>query len=192
MWGECVVGMERAKHPGLRVATVKECIVSRLRDTARPNIERVIRFMEENEFFTLSGRGHHKYPGGLAEHTWQTFLIAIKMQIDFQKSSMIDQNRVCNIAISTLLHELCYCTGMPHIKGHGSRTIRILDELDFGLTLDEYVVLRFHMRVRDDEHQNHPYYAIARGSQFRKMIHKADILSAKIGKGSDYNFWDKK
>ena len=182
--------MERKRDPRARVMSVKECIVGRLRHTARPNLERVIQFMEEGDFFALPGDKHHKYPGGLADHTWQTFLIALKMQIDSQRSCMIDQNRVNNIIISTLLHELYRCNGMADIKGHGSRTIRILDRLEFGLTIDEYIALRFHMRVRDDEHQNHPYYALAKGSEFRKMIHKADRLSSQIGKGSLFQFWD--
>ena len=59
---------------------IKELIIQTLRSTQRENIESVISYMENNEFFTRSCHGHHKYDGGLAHHAWQTYQLAISWQ----------------------------------------------------------------------------------------------------------------
>ena len=47
---------------------IRERIIETLRSTQRENIEAVISYMENNEFFSRGCHGHHKYDGGLAHH----------------------------------------------------------------------------------------------------------------------------
>ena len=60
----------------------KENIINRLRETNRENIEKVIDYMEENRFFEVGCHRHHRYDGGLADHAWQTYQIAMKEEAD--------------------------------------------------------------------------------------------------------------
>ena len=69
------------------VFDVRKAIVDRLRATKRKNIEVVIDYMEKHGFFTRYCYTHHHYDGGLADHAWQTYLIA--QRIDAERCAKI-------------------------------------------------------------------------------------------------------
>ena len=148
---------------------VKKCIVDRLIETRRENIQFVIDYMEKHGFFRYHCHSHHRYEGGLADHAWQTYQIAMR-----SNSLNLDSD---SIAIATLLHDLCDCSGMHDIGGHGRRSAKILKQLGFKLTQDEFLAIRFHMSLRNKE--SHNLYRDALSSQLRCLVHVSDGKSAK-------------
>ena len=161
---------------------VKQAIIDRLRDTRRKNVEMVVDYMEKHGFFTLSCRGHHKYEGGLADHAWQTYQIALGLDADaHRKNPNLSQSDADSIAISALLHDICKCRGKHRIWGHGRRSTRILKELGFILSLDEYLAVRFHMSLKGKE--THPRYNETKKCRLRNVIHESDHQSARCNKG---------
>lgn len=162
---------------------VKQAIVDRLRATKRKNVERVINYMEKNGFFSARCVRHHTYRGGLASHAWQTYQIALRLYAEERakkpNTKIFDED---SIAIATLLHDICDCSGFRKIKGlHGLRSVVILLDLGFQLSTDEYLAIRFHMDI--EKKKNHSLYNDAKRSQFRYLIHKADGKSAATHKG---------
>ena len=115
--------------------TVKEKIIGTLRATGRENIEQVIDYMENNGFFTKSCHRHHHYRGGLADHAWQTYQIALQ-----NNPNGIDEQ---SIAICALLHDFCNCGGMTDQVGHGRRSAGMLKELGLHLSHDEFLACVF-------------------------------------------------
>lgn len=161
----------------------KEQIISTLRATGRANMENVIRYMEQNGFFTERCHRHHRYVGGLADHARQTYQLVLAMEEERMKNpnqSALDKD---SLAICALLHDFCDCHGMRHIPGHGRRSAEMLKELGLHLSKDEFLAIRFHMSLR--RHVNHPLYDDANHCNLRYWVHRADGNSAGIGKGSD-------
>lgn len=152
---------------------VRQAIINRLRATLRPNIEKVIEYMDSHAFFTRPCYHHHQYRGGLAHHAWQTYQIA-----KASASSSLDDD---NIAIASLLHDFCNCSGMHHLGGHGRRSAKMLKELGFTLTKEEFLAIRFHMSLRN-KHE-HYLYCEALHNPLRTLVHKADGQSASLCKG---------
>ena len=168
---------------------VKQSIIDHLRATKRDNIEAVIKFMEDNHFFTYHCNNHHNYRGGLASHAWQTYQIAQRLDAERcakdPNAQKLDDD---SIAIASLLHDICKCSGMRDIKGHGGRSRRLLKRIGFELNYEESLAIRFHMSLRNKV--GHREYDDALKSQLRYVIHKADGISAKLHKG--YNETSKK
>ena len=164
---------------------IKQAIIDRLRATKRENIERVIDYMEKHGFFSYHCHRHHHYDGGLADHAWQTYQIALRLDRERCASNpnaqKMDED---SIAICALLHDLCDCSGMRDLfsRGkHGIRSAVMLLELGFHLSQDEYLAIRFHMGLKDKE--NHPLYDDAKRNQLRYIIGKADNESARLQTG---------
>lgn len=169
---------------------VKQAIIDRLRATRRENIERVIDYMEENGFFYYHCHRHHKDPGGLADHAWQTYQIALRL--DAERCANNPNARKLDadsLAICTLLHDICDCSGMRNIRGHGRRSAILLLELGLALSHEEYLAIRFHMSLNDKT--THPSYNDALKSQLRYVVHKADGKSAKLYKGHEDSYTPK-
>ena len=163
---------------------IKEQIIETLRSTKRENVEVVISYMENHGFFNRGCHRHHKYNGGLADHAWQTYQFAKQIEAENKRRNpnvpLLDNN---SLAICALLHDFCDCHGMHHIKNHGQRSAKMLKELGFHLSKDEFLAIRFHMSLR--RHKDHPLYEDARHCYLRFIIHNADGESAKMYKGSD-------
>lgn len=157
---------------------IKESIINRLRETRRDGIEQVIDYMQNNGFFVRGCHRHHRYKGGLADHAWQTYQLAMKEEADHKRlhpnAPLLDDD---SLAISALLHDFCDCHGMRHAKGHGRRSAMMLKELGFHLTQEEFLAIRFHMSLKGKE--KHPLYENALNSRLRLIVHSADGKSAK-------------
>ena len=160
--------------------SVKEQIISRLRATNCPNIEKVIEYMEKNKFFFRGCNRHHHYTGGLADHAWQTYQVALQSVQHSDDATALSED---SIAICTILHDLCNCSGMGAFRGHGRRSARIIKELGFKLTQQEFFAIRFHMGLHNK--QSHPFYADACKSRLLALVHKADGRSAGMIQGSE-------
>lgn len=161
---------------------VKQAIIDRLRATKRENIEIVIEYMNKHGFFTHHCYRHHHYVGGVADHAWQTYQIALRLNAENRerKPNAIVLNED-SIAIASLLHDLCDCTGLRVITGHGRRSAKMLKAIGFKLTQEEFLAIRFHMSLRDKK--SHPLYYDALKSQLRYVVHEADGLSARLHRG---------
>lgn len=161
---------------------VKQAIIDRLRATKRENIETVLDFMKKNGFFTYHCHRHHHYYGGLADHAWQTYQIALRLYAENcaknPNAPILDED---SIAIAALLHDICDCSGLDGIKGHTLRSAVILLEMGLPLSTDEYLAVRFHMNLEKKKY--HALYFKAKNNQLRELITKADHTSAKLSKG---------
>ena len=166
---------------------IKQAIIDRLRATKRENIEKVIDYMEKHGFFSYHCHRHHHYDGGLADHAWQTYQIALRLDRERCASNPNAQKKdEDSIAIASLLHDICDCSGMRDFAGHGKRSAEILKTLGFKLTQEEFLAIRFHMSLKDKN--NHPLYYDALKSQLRYVVHEADGISARLHKGYDEPF----
>jgi hypothetical protein len=163
---------------------VKQAIIDRLRATKRDNIETVIDYMEKHGFFSYHCHRHHHYDGGLADHAWQTYQVALRLDAERcannPNAPVLDED---SIAIAALLHDLCNCSSFSNIPGHGRRSAKILKEIGFILTDEEYLAIRFHMSLKGKEY--HSRYDDAKRSQLRYLIHKADGVSAHLLNGCE-------
>jgi uncharacterized protein (TIGR02452 family) len=172
-------------------------IIELLRSTSRGGIENVITWLDtEPIFFTASAaRIHHdNVEGGLAQHSlnvfrhakedWETRDDAFKKKYPFE-----------SVIISALLHDVCKkdvyyidADGIPqwneenHRKGHGLRSVHLLEELGLSLTPDERMAIWWHMGAGNEMSQpDYPQeYAIAMQDPFCQLIHEADHKAAKV------------
>lgn len=159
--------------------STKDLIIGTLRATGRENIENVINYMERNGFFTAKCNKHHRYEGGMADHAWQVYKLAKMAAAAGQVCTSSAPINPDSIAICTLLHDFCDCRGMRHCTGHGQRSASMLKELGLHLSAEEFLAIRFHMRL--STHKNHFLYNDAKQSALRTIVHDCDNLSASIG-----------
>lgn len=155
---------------------VRQTVIDRLRATKRANIGAVIEYMDRHGFFTRHCHHHHRYRGGLAHHAWQTYQIAKGLA-----DPALDGD---SIAIASLLHDFCNCSGMRDIHRHGSRSVGILKRLGFHLTDEEFLAICFHMSLRGKEGNSH--YSAALRSPLRTLVHTADCRSAHLRRGCSF------
>lgn len=155
----------------------KDEVISRLRSTGRDGIENVIDYLLNSGYFYLPGSfKHHKYKGGLAEHSLEVMNYALTNNKSCDESSII---------ISALLHDLCKTKyEFPEdieLVGHGSKSAGILELfLNFPLSYEEHNAIRFHMAgkafIRNDDDARR--YKDAKKSELWELIHTGDLISA--------------
>jgi len=174
----------------------KTQIINLLRSTNRPNIEQVITWLnDEPSFFVAPGaKFHHdNVEGGLAYHSLKVYELAIN-KWEEQSETFKAQYPKESVVISALLHDVCkkdvyYIDeqGIPqrreenYKKGHGLRSVLLLEALGFELTPDERMAIWWHMG-KDHEVSQPQYpkeYAIAMADPFCQLIHNADEEAAK-------------
>ena len=163
---------------------VKQAIIECLRNTGRNNIEAVIDYMEKNGYFTAQCFSHHRYRGGLADHAWQTYQIALNKEAKEQAKNPDKAPCEANsIAITTLLHDFCKCKGMRELgEGHhGKRSTDMLKELGLHLPVNEFLAIRFHMhRKKNIKHFLCKCYKDPQHWELHKLTHESDSKSAKF------------
>lgn len=112
----------------------KERILSILRATGRTGIEAVISYLESSSYFKRGCYGHHKEPGGLAAHSLEVYDFMAAHAGGLPSDS---------IAVTALFHDLGK-TRRQDGRGHGRRSLDILDECGFALTEDERIAIGRH------------------------------------------------
>lgn len=114
----------------------RDRILGILRATGRPGIEAVISYLESSTYFRRGCYGHHKEHGGLALHSLEVYeyVCAHAGGIPISDSS---------IAVATLFHDLGK-TRRRDGRGHGRRSLDILDECGFRLTEAERTAIGHH------------------------------------------------
>ena len=166
----------------------KEKICSLIDSLEREGTDRLIHYLVKNQFFEVpsSLNRHHNWKGGLAEHSLGVMERALKLNHNFDDRD--------SIIVGALLHDICKTRqfyydekGKLHkrklyIRGHGYRSIKILEGIGFPLTEEERLAIRWHMG-------NWPKYPILRKDREKaehcelwKLIHKADVQDARFSK----------
>lgn len=171
-------------------------IIELLRSTNRPGIDNVIAWLDtEPSFYEASGaRIHHdNVKGGLAYHTLKVYHLA-KADWDSRDAAFKAKYPLESVIISALLHDVCKkdvyyidADGNPtwneenHRKGHGLRSVHLLEEHGLELTQDERMAIWWHMGAGNEMSQpDYPEeYAIAMQDPFCQLIHNADYVAAK-------------
>lgn len=163
------------------ISEIQEEIIGLLQSTQRANIDKVIEYLQDHDFFTCpsSQSRHHNWEGGLAEHSLDVYKKAQKMEL----AQCLDKK---SLIIASLLHDICK-TGSFTIKngkiiriktthGHGKASVRLLDDIGFILTHDEYIAIRYHMRSKHDPEEISKKYKYC---PLWQAVHAADKADAK-------------
>ena len=98
-----------------------------LRATGRPGMEAVINYLLTSSYFKRGCYGHHKEYGGLAQHSLEVYEHMLTHAEGYPADS---------IAVVGLFHDLGK-TAKRDGRGHGRRSVEILDRLGFALTDEE-------------------------------------------------------
>ena len=151
--------------------------------THRNGIENVLKYLEESGFYEApsSVSRHHNWRGGLAEHCLGVYRIASEMNKKLPHDSLV---------IAGILHDICKASKLyfdadgvirhrhTHIKGHGRRSIKLLEKCGLSLTEDERLAIRWHMGGHHASDEEREEVDRARQNPLWKAIHKADQLDA--------------
>lgn len=117
--------------------TIRECkdrIFGILRSTGRPGVEAVISYLESSSYFSRGCYSHHKEYGGLASHSLEVYEHMLSHASGYAADS---------IAVVALFHDLGK-TARYGARGHGRRSVDILDRLGFALTDEERTAIGRH------------------------------------------------
>ena len=145
-------------------------IIEILKILDRPGIDQVIEFMQENNYKGSRCYGHHKYAGGLVDHSLEVYNHMMQNCGELPKDSII----VC-----AFFHDLGKASkSTRHIKDHEGRSVRLLDKCGFPLTAQERNAILTHHQIKG--FLNEP---------LRKCLSQADIDSTGRWKeASDPNY----
>ena len=155
----------------LDIAQQRDEIIALLTSTQRQGMDKVISYLDNSGYFTApsSKDRHHNWEGGLAQHCLGTCKIALGRYPYLPKESII---------IATLLHDLCKARQFAvdshgriyerrlHIHGHGRRSVRLIENIRFRLTGEEYLAIQSHMH---EPTKGHPLW---------KAVYTSDRIDA--------------
>lgn len=161
----------------------KSEISSLLLETNRNGMRNIIRYLEESGFYEApsSTCRHHNWWGGLAEHCLDVYRMASEMNNKLPHDSLV---------IAGILHDICKASKLyfdadgvirhrhTHIKGHGRRSIKLLEKCGLSLTEDERLAIRWHMGGHHASDEEREEVDRARQNPLWKAIQKADQLDA--------------
>lgn len=165
------------------IATNKDEIVKLLRSTNRNGIVNVLKYLNESGFFEAPSSicRHHNWKGGLAEHCLGVYRIASELNDGLPHESIV---------IAGILHDICKASKLfydadgniqrrhTHIKGHGRRSVKLLEQCGLLLTEEERLAIRWHMGGHHPSEGEQDEVIRARQNELWKIIHKADKLDA--------------
>jgi hypothetical protein len=147
------------------IQEVKGKIISLLSSTGRNGIERVIKYLEESDFFIApaSTKYHGNYDGGLAEHSLNVYELFKEKNERFNLGLRED-----TVIIASILHDFCkinfynkqtcwkkndsnrwesyegYKVEDDFPIGHGEKSVIML-QCFIRLTKEEVIMIRWHM-----------------------------------------------
>lgn len=144
---------------------IKERIFTILRTVGRQGTEAVIAYLQSSSYFTRGCHSHHWGHGGLAKHSVEVYEHMLANAGGFSADT---------IAVAALFHDLGKTVprdknGFGHGRGHGVRSVAILDYLGYPLTDDERRAICIH-HVRKPWAWAHP---------LRRALSTADQNSAR-------------
>ena len=140
-------------------------VIDLIKTVDRKGVENVIEYITKSSYATAHCNKHHRYKGGLVDHSLEVYEIMKRDNTQFSEESII---------ICSLFHDL----GKAKLRGwsfegeHPSRAISILARCGFELTEEEAFAIRYHHRKSVDV-ITHPY---------RRALTKADMESTAVWK----------
>lgn len=123
-----------------------EYFKSLLRKTNRDNIEKLIQFLDENQFFSVIVRPEegNSIPGNLITHSLSVYEAARKINLIFNMN--LSQT---SLIIVCLLHDLCFVDINNKLPvGHSEKSIFIAQRY-IHLTDEEIIAINSHMGSAD-------------------------------------------
>jgi len=119
---------------------IRQRIVDTVRSLGRPGTDAVIDYLERSSYFRRGCYSHHREWGGLAAHSLEVYDHMLAHAGGFPADS---------VAVVALFHDLGK-TLRRDGRGHGRRSVDILDGLGYPLTADERTAIgRHHDRSLD-------------------------------------------
>lgn len=118
-------------------------IIEILKTLDRPGTDKVIEFMKESNYAKASCYKHHKYRGGLVDHSLEVYDLMMSRKGKLPESSII----VC-----AFFHDLgkANMNGMSLSGSHEQRSIQILDSCGFALTeMERRAIVNHHKKSSD-------------------------------------------
>lgn len=157
-------------------------------------MENVIEHLEKNDFFEMpsSLKRHHNWEGGLAQHCLGVYERLSKTGENLPEDSKI---------ITSFLHDICKAGKIyknndgkweEHndqdlkIPGHGSRSVKILEELGLKLTPQEKGAIRWHMggwKIGEKPKEEIRDFFVNKKSDLWRLLHNADRYDASHNNG---------
>lgn len=149
---------------------LQDTIENLLRATKREHLEELLTIMRENEFYRRSCRGHHHWPGGLAQHSLE---VMSRMQRQNTQELPID-----SIVIVALLHQLYKVSGFKQYHHFGSRSVLIATrEAGLRLTPMEYKAILWHMHGPREKGKIGADFDAVLDNPLWQLLRKADHYS---------------
>lgn len=118
-------------------------IINILKTLDRPGTDKVIEFMQESNYDKASCYKHHKYKGGLVDHS---------LEVYDRMMSRRGKLPVSSIIICAFFHDIgkAHKRGMSLSGPHEQRSIQILDSCGFALTERERKAIVNHHKKSSD------------------------------------------
>lgn len=120
-----------------------ERIINILKTLDRPGIDQVIEFLRESNYAKAGCYNHHKYKGGLVDHSLEVYELMMSRRGKLPVDSVI----VC-----AFFHDLgkAHKYGMTLSGAHEDKSLKILDTCGFSLTEDERSAIANHHKKSAD------------------------------------------
>ena len=147
----------------MNTTAIQSEILSLLRETGREGISGTIDYLLQSDFFSRGCHTHHRWTGGLAQHSLEACRYALSHCGDLPRESVI---------VGTLLHDICTAHSPLSygIHGHGRRSVAVLGRVcQLRLTPSEREAILLHM------HGDAPQMAT---NPLARIVFKADKVSA--------------
>lgn len=142
---------------------IQDEIVSLLLGTGREGIRETVDYLLGSTYFKARCHHHHRYEGGLAQHSLEACKWALHHAHGIPAESVI---------LGTLLHDTCtaWSPKARGIKGHGRRSVDILQRIcHLSLTDAERDSILLHMHGSAPQMLTNP---------LARLVWKADKVSA--------------
>lgn len=174
----------------------KDIIIQLLQSIDRDGMDRVIKYLEDNDFFEMpsSLHRHHNWEGGLAQHCLGVYHRLLKTGENLPNDSKI---------ITSFLHDICKARKIYkdengewkerkeeelHIPGHGFRSVKILEKLGLDLTPEEKSAIRWHMggwKIGERPKDEIRDFFVTKKSDLWRLLHNADRYDASHNSKKD-------
>lgn len=179
----------------------RHIIIDLLLDTRRKGMDKVVEFLDENDFFVLpaSTRYQNRETGGLANHSLSVYRFAMKLRDEaIAANPAVEQTLPADsVAIAALLHDTCKVfnyakdntDGTFHHNyrfpvGHGEKSVIALLRCGLELTDEEIMAIRWHMGPyelpeRDTSQEHKEYHIAMKRTPLCDLIQRADKLATR-------------